>query len=201
MIAPDAHALPTHTRENQRRLVLACASGDPAAWTAVVRAHGRWLFTLAFWLSGSREHAEETVSETFAAAAVAWGRADPAPTLAVWLARTCYDLTGRPPSAPARRPAEAGPFIDPRHRTVATGLAGLPFELRAAIVLRCVLGFHTGDAACVMDVPCAGFEHYLLQGFGQLRERLGEEPAEPTVPPARSVGRARALALPDTLPT
>jgi len=199
MIAPDAQPLPTHTDANQQRLARACASGDPAALTAVVRAHGRWLLTLAFWLSGSRDVAEGAVTETFAAGARAWGRADPAPTLAVWLARTCYDLTARPPSAPSLRPAEASVFIDARHRTVATGLADLPFEPRAAIVLRCVLGFGADDAARVMNVPRAGFERYLLQGFGQLRERLGEQLVEP-VPRVRSVGRARALARGDTLP-
>lgn len=200
MIAPDAHPLSTHTRANQQRLARACASGDPAVWTAVVRAHGQWLLTLAFWLSGSREVAEGMVTETFAAAARAWERADPAPTLAVWLAHTCYSLSRRAPPPPSRRPAKAAALFGARHGNVASGLAGLPVELRAAVVLRCVVGFDVDDAARVMDVPRAGFERYLLQGFGHLRERLGEGPAEPTNPRARSAGRARPLAPADTQP-
>jgi DNA-directed RNA polymerase specialized sigma24 family protein len=154
---------------------------------------------LAYWLSGSREVAEGTVSETFAAAARAWERADPSLPLAVWLARTWYERTQRAPSAPGGRAAELTAFLDPAHRAVAVALVELPFELRAAVILRCVVGFDARDAARIMDLPRAGFTQRLRQGLALLRTSLGDGLAEPTVPWPRPVGPGRSWPNADTL--
>jgi DNA-directed RNA polymerase specialized sigma24 family protein len=191
----------TQTLASQQWLARACGTGDPAAWAAVVHAHSRRLLTLAYWLGGSREVAERAVTETFIAAARAWERADPPLPLAVWLARTCYKLTERAPSGPPGRPAEAAAFLDAGHRDVAAGLAELPFDVRAAVVLRCVVGFDVRDAATIMDVPRADFERRLLWGLALLRARLSDKQGEPTVPWARSVSRVLPLTIADTLRT
>ena len=199
MIAPNSHPPLTQALASQQRLARACGMGDPVAWAAVVRAEGRRLLTLAYWLSGSREVAEGAVTETFAAAARAWERADPSLPLAVWLARTCYERTERAPSAPGGRPADAAAFLDPAHRDVAAGLVELPVELRAAVVLRCVVGFDARDAARIMDLPRAGFEQRLRQGLALLRASPGDGFVEHEAPLPRPVGRGLPLATADTL--
>ncbi len=73
-------------------------------------------------------------------------------------------MTERAPSATHARPADAAEFLDPAHRNVATGLIELPGELRAVLVLRCVVGLDAQDAFRIVDLPRAGFEQRLRQG-------------------------------------
>jgi len=195
----NSHPTATQTLASPERLARACGTGDPAAWTAVVHAHSRRLLTLAYWLGGSRVVAERGVTETFIAAGRAWERADPSLPLAVWLARSCYKLTEWAPSGPPGQPAEAAAFLDAGHRDVAAGLAELPFELRAAVVLRCVVGFDVRDAATIMAVPRADFERRLLRGLALLRAKLSAREGESTVPLLRPAARVLPLATVDTL--
>ncbi len=201
MITPNSHPTATQTLPSQQRLARACGTGDPAAWTARVHAHSRRLLTLAYWLGGSQVVAERAVTETFSAAARAWERADPSLPLAVWLARACYKLTERAPSGPPGQSAEAAAFLDAGHRDVAAGLAELPFELRAAVVLRCVVCFDAQDAATIMAVPHTDFEQRLLGGLALLRAKLSAREGESTVALLRPAARVLPLATTGTLGT
>jgi DNA-directed RNA polymerase specialized sigma24 family protein len=201
MITPNSQPTATLTLASQQRLARACGTGDPAAWTALVHAHSRRLLTLAHWLGGSGVVAERAVTETFIAAARAWERADPSLPLAVWLARACYKLTERAPSGPPGQSAEAAAFLDAGHRDVAAGLAELPFELRAAVVLRCVVGFDAQDAATIMAVPHTDFEQRLLGGLALLRAKLSAREGESTVALLRPAARVLPLATTGTLGT
>ena len=177
----------------ERDLLRRCRAGDDRAYAELVAAHGRGLFTLAFRLVGSRADAEALVEATFLEAFRAIERHEEHGALSVWLAGLCVrQARRRAGSGAARRRHPRSPGRIPQDSDSAQGLAdalaGLPFEERAAVVLRFVLGLTVADAVVAQDVPHAAFVACLARGRDRLRAGA-ESRAEP-VPIPRA---ARAL--------
>lgn len=188
-------------------LVRRCREGSDAAYAVLVREHRPRLFTLAHRLTGDRATAEDVVQEAFLAAFKAIDRFEPKPSLAAWLntitvriakraasrARARADTSlgaiegdGDPRSAAAGR-ADLGIDGDPvaaaesaeLRAQVAAAIERLPFNYRAAVVLRFVTGLDYAAAAEAMAVPLNTFRSHLLRGTKLLRADLASrfEPA------------------------
>ncbi len=184
---------------DERELVRRCREGSDAAYAMLVREHRPRLHALAYRLTGDRLTAEDVVQETFLAAFKAIDRFDPNPSLAAWLnaitvriaRRTASRARVRPTpllsgledgddSWTGRLPADAGGASDPvaaaeaaelRERMV-EAIERLPFNQRAAVVLRYMTGLDYAAGAEAMNVPLNTFKSHLLRGTRALREEL-----------------------------
>ncbi len=68
-----------------------------------------------------------------------------------------------------------GPHTDPDARALAAGLATLPPEQRAVIVLRYLLEYTPGEIADLLELPRGTVNSRLRRGLDELRGRLGAE--------------------------
>ncbi|HSO28288.1 MAG TPA: RNA polymerase sigma factor [Candidatus Sulfomarinibacteraceae bacterium] len=181
-------------------LIRRCREGSDAAYAVLVREHRPRLYTLAHRLTGDRATAEDVVQEAFLAAFKAIDRFEPKPSLSAWLntitvriakraasrarARTNTSLdqateAGDPATFAGARP---GPLVDgdpvaaaesaELRAQVAAAIERLPFNYRAAVVLRFVTGLDYAAAAESMDVPLNTFKSHLLRGTKLLRADL-----------------------------
>ena len=211
----------TQWRLDEVELVQRCREGSDAAYTVLVREHRPRLFTLAYRLTGDRATAEDVVQETFLAAFKAIDRFEPKPSLAAWLNTITVRIAKRAASRARSRTdtslstvegdegahQTAAGLIDPGvdgdplaaaesaelRAQVAASIERLPFNYRAAVVLRFVTGLDYAAAAAAMDVPLNTFKSHLLRGTRLLRADLARhlEPAPgddlpgrgPTIPP------------------
>ena len=196
---------------DEKELVRRCKEGSEAAYAELVRRHRPRLYALAYRMLGDRETAEDVVQETFLAAFRSIEKFEPNPSLAPWLNTIVLRLAGRAGSRRSARPrtsldrsvtgddgmmsfgdlVEAGASADPQAAAEAAELrlaltkaiAELPFNHRAAVVLRYVVGLDYGEAAASLDVPLNTFKSHLLRGTRALREALAVQ-LEAPVPPA-----------------
>jgi DNA-directed RNA polymerase specialized sigma24 family protein len=85
---------------------------------------------------------------------------------------------------PTADPIAAAESADLR-RELSAAIAALPFNYRAAVVVRHVLGLDYAEAARALDVPLNTFKSNLLRGTRMLRDRLAaqHDRAGPGVPP------------------
>ncbi len=202
---------------DEHELVRRCRDGSEAAYAELVRQHRPRLYSLAFRLAGDRETAEDVVQETFLAAFRQIDRFEPKPSLAPWLntitvriAKRAASRSRSRPSASLDRligeddaltgplqPVELHPDANPQaaveaaelQRDVAAAIEQLPFNYRAAVVLRFVMGLDYAAAAATMDVPLNTFRSHLLRGTKLLRAGLARqlEPTPvPTIDPSRN---------------
>jgi len=195
---------------DERELVRRCREGSDAAYAMLVREHRPRLYALAYRLTGDRLTAEDVVQETFLAAFKGMDRFDPNPSLAAWLnaitmriaRRVASRARGRPSQSlsvfddnPTAWPGDLGPAVassvgDPVAAAEATELRArlteaierLPFNQRAAVVLRHMTGLDYAAGAEAMDVPLNTFKSHLLRGTKALRDELARLPERP---PAR----------------
>lgn len=185
---------------DEQELVRRCREGSDAAYAALVHLHRPRLFTLAYRLTGDRSTAEDVVQETFLAAFKAIDRFEPKPSLAPWLNTMLVRIAGRAAnrqkakpttsidarvggneaSGPSEAFAEVDPSADPEaaaesaelRRQLAAAISALPFNQRAAVVLRHIVGLDYAEAAQAMDVPLNTFKSHLLRGTRELRQQL-----------------------------
>lgn len=181
-------------------LVRRCREGSEAAYAVLVREHRSRLFALAYRLTGDRSTAEDVVQEAFLAAFKAIDRFEPKPSLAAWLntitvriakragarARTRSDASLNAIEVDGAFTPAAGSLADLRfdgdpvaaaesaelRDRVSAAIEELPFNYRAAVVLRFVLGLDYAAAAEAMDVPLNTFKSHLLRGTRLLRADL-----------------------------
>jgi RNA polymerase sigma-70 factor (ECF subfamily) len=205
-------------RWDESLLVRRCQEGSEAAFAELVRRHRPRLYTLAFRLTANREAAEDVVQETFVAAFRAIDRFEPRPSLAAWLNTILLRLAGRAAGrldkqskasleslgdedeisyrladaagAAANDPHAAAEAAELR-RTVSSAISALPFNYRAAVVTRFVMGMEYAEAAASLEIGLNTYKSNLLRGTKLLREAL-----------APVVGRARpaAAAVPALIP-
>lgn len=217
---------------DEQELVRRCREGSDAAYAALVHLHRPRLYTLAYRLTGDRATAEDVVQETFLAAFKAIDRFEPKPSLAPWLNTMLVRIAGRAASRERARPTtsidrqldgeaaesqfatftQVDPSADPEaaaesaelRRQLATSIAALPFNQRAAVVLRHVIGLDYAEAAQAMDVPLNTFKSHLLRGTRELRQQLAEglgRPA-PEIPSRKGQGYGTGLdGVPDVVPS
>ncbi len=165
----------------ERELVRRCRAGSEAAYAEFIASRSRLLFSLAVRLAGSPAVAEDVVTATFVEAFRAIERGDERLPLTAWLAGLCVRHARRRVGSgalPARRGLLAGQVRhDVAGSTIAGALSGLPFEARAALLLRFTLGLSAADAAFGLGVAPSAFGACLARGLADLRAQI-ERPGE-----------------------
>ena len=210
-------------RWDEDELVRRCKQGSEAAYAELVRRHRPRLYSLAYRLIGDRETAEDCVQEAFVAAFRSIERFEPKPSLSAWLNTIVLHLAGR---SAGRAEARSGPSLDALLLTdeglgghgiaaneandplaaavaselrsdVAAAIRALPFNYRAAVVTRFVLGLDYAEGAASLEVGLNTYKSHLLRGTRLLREALGPHLAQaPAELPAIEATASSALNVP-----
>jgi RNA polymerase sigma-70 factor (ECF subfamily) len=161
--------------------------GTPS-WEEIARDHGRFLYTVAYRLTGNHDEAQDLVQEVLLR--VRRGLATYRPgSLHGWLGRITTNVflddirrrQRRPtdplgddpdrvvPSAPSPDVALAQARL-PGH--IEEALRALPPDYRAAVVLCDVVGFSYDEIAEALDVPLGTVRSRIHRGRARLREVL-----------------------------
>jgi RNA polymerase sigma-70 factor (ECF subfamily) len=159
---------------------------DPAAYRELVGRHARYLYGIAYSMSGNAADAEDLVQETFAATLTSHFRGEAA--VRTWLVqilvrRAAMLRRGRKHPAvagriglsdelePAKRPASAVAGTDAK-LDLAVMLETLSPEHRQVIVLREVEGLSYDEMAAALGVPRGTVESRLHRARAELRRRF-----------------------------
>jgi RNA polymerase sigma factor (sigma-70 family) len=157
----------------------------------VARSHGRFLYTVAYRLTGNDADAQDLVQEVLLR--VRRGLATYRPgSLEAWLSRITTNAFLDETRRRKRRPSE--PLPDDPDRVLAGGedaatafasatlsddvqgaLRALPDEYRAAVVLCDVVGLPYGEIADQLGVPVGTVRSRIHRGRALLRSSLTEE--------------------------
>lgn len=157
-------------------------------WEEVARDHGRFLYTVAYRLTGNHEEAQDLVQDVLLR--VRRGLATYRPgSMEGWLSRITTNAFLDEVRRKKRRPTD--PLPDDTERIVSGALSAddaldaadlpdhiqaalgqLPEDFRVAVVLCDVLGFSYGDIADLLDVPVGTVRSRIHRGRTQLREAL-----------------------------
>jgi RNA polymerase sigma-70 factor (ECF subfamily) len=159
---------------------------DPAAFRELVNRHARYLYGIAFSLSGNAADAEDLVQETFAATLTSHFRGEAA--VRTWLVQILVrraamlrrgrkhpavagrvELTDE--AAPAKRGASGVAGADAR-LDLAVMLEGLSVEHRQVIVLREIEGLSYEEIAAALGVPRGTVESRLHRARAELRRKF-----------------------------
>ncbi len=189
---------------DDKALLAAHVTGDPHAFSALVRRHQTRLWNLALRTTGNREDAADAVQEAMVSAYrnAASYRGDAAVT--TWLHRIVVNASLDVLRRHAARPSV--PLPDDAERIPAQGdamaasetsmqiqeaLAQLPPEQRAALVLVDVQGWSVDDAARVLGCAPGTVKSRCFRGraklaplLAHLRPSLGNQEAYDDVPPS-----------------
>jgi RNA polymerase sigma-70 factor (ECF subfamily) len=157
-------------------------------WEDVARSHGRFLYTVAYRLTGNHEDAQDLVQDVLLR--VRRGLATYRPgSMEGWLARITTNAFLDTVRARKRRPSEALP--DDADRVlpsspsadealdrsvlpdeVQAAIRDLPEDYRAALVLCDVVGLPYEEIAESLDVPIGTVRSRIHRGRARLREAL-----------------------------
>jgi RNA polymerase sigma-70 factor, ECF subfamily len=165
---------------------LACAGA--VDFEALVQAHARFVFKVAFAIVRNAEDAEDVVQETFLRAFRS-GEADKVERMRAWLARIAWRLAvdrmrKRPRNREANNPEHLLRFPSPRpcaeesllHAERAALLErlihGLPEDFRAPLQLSTVEGMTSAEIAEVLGVLESSVRTRLSRARKLLREKL-----------------------------
>jgi RNA polymerase sigma-70 factor (ECF subfamily) len=160
------------------------------SWEEVARDHGRFLYNVAYRLSGNDDDAQDLVQEALLRVRRGLERYEPG-SLEGWLARIVTNVFLDEMRRKRRRPEQALPdepdFVLPPtmsadEAAVAAGLsaeveaalAALPDEFRVPVVLRDVADQTYEDIAAALDVPVGTVRSRLHRGRRLLRASLTE---------------------------
>jgi RNA polymerase sigma-70 factor, ECF subfamily len=158
------------------------------SWEEVARDHGRFLYTVAFRLTGNDDDAQDLVQEVLLRVRKGLETYRPG-SLEGWLSRittnTFLDEVRRRrrrpvdplPEEPERAlpPAEAADVAlagETLPDDVQSALRGLPADYRAAVVLCDVVGLPYQEIAHALDVPVGTVRSRIHRGRAMLREVL-----------------------------
>jgi RNA polymerase sigma-70 factor (ECF subfamily) len=158
---------------------------DPPTWEQIARDHGRFLYTVAYRLTGNHDDAQDLVQEVLVR--VQRGLATYRPgSMEGWLSRIATNaflddvrrrkrrpldlvgdhiesVTGGAPSADEVVEAEQLPD------DLQDALRTLPDEYRVAVVLCDVVGLTYAEIAASLDVPVGTVRSRIHRGRSQLR--------------------------------
>jgi RNA polymerase sigma-70 factor (ECF subfamily) len=157
-------------------------------WEDIARSHGRFLYTVAYRLTGNHDDAQDLVQDVLLR--VQRGLATYRPgSLEGWLSRITTNAFLDDVRRKKRRPTDAlpddsdrvlpaSPSADealaradlPDH--IQAALLGLPEEYRVAVVLCDVVGFGYQEIADSLDVPVGTVRSRIHRGRAQLRGAL-----------------------------
>ena len=134
-------------------------------WEEIARDHGRFLYTVAYRLTGNHDDAQDLVQDVLLR--VNRGLATYKPgSLEGWLSRITTNAFLDRVRARKRRPLEALPD------DIQAALIGLPEDYRAAVVLCDVVGFSYQEIADSLDLPVGTVRSRIHRGRSRLREVL-----------------------------
>jgi RNA polymerase sigma-70 factor (ECF subfamily) len=157
-------------------------------WEEIARDEGRFLYTVAYRLTGNHEDAQDLVQDVLLRVQRGLATYEPG-SLHGWLSRITTnaflddvrkrkrrptDLLGDEPDRvvpPAMSADDALAHADlPDH--VQDALRGLPDDYRAAVVLCDVVGFEYQEIADTLEVPVGTVRSRIHRGRAQLRQVL-----------------------------
>ena len=163
------------------------APGVPT-WEEVARDHGRFLYTVAYRLTGRHDAAQDLVQEVLLRVQRGLATYQPG-SMEGWLSRITTNAFLDDVRRRKRRPVEALP--DDPERVLAgapsadealaaadlpdhlqDALRDLPEDYRAAVVLCDVLGYSYQDIADTLEVPVGTVRSRIHRGRSQLRTVL-----------------------------
>lgn len=163
------------------------APGVPT-WEEVARDHGRFLYTVAYRLTGRHDDAQDLVQEVLLRVQRGLATYQPG-SMEGWLSRITTNAFLDDVRRRKRRPVEALP--DDPERVLAgapsadealaaadlpdhlqDALRDLPEDYRAAVVLCDVLGYSYQDIADTLEVPVGTVRSRIHRGRSQLRAVL-----------------------------
>lgn len=156
-----------------------------------VARHTEMLYNLAYRMLGNSADAEEAVQEAFLSAYRNWDRFRGTAQVSTWLYRICVNAClmrlrkekrARYLTVASYEEWDAPVLEGPEHAALNTelrerleeGLALLPPQFRAPVVLRDVQGFSNEAAADMLGVTVASFKTRLHRGRVLLRRFLEE---------------------------
>ena len=160
---------------------------QPPSWEDVARRHGRFLYTVAYRLTGHHDDAQDLVQEVLLRVRRGLTTYKPG-SMEGWLSRIATNAFLDEMRRRQRRPADALPDdrLLPAQPAADVALASqvlpdeiqaallrLPDEFRAAVVLCDVAGLPYVDIAEALDVPVGTVRSRIHRGRALLREALG----------------------------
>lgn len=178
-----------NTERSDAELLSAHCSGDRDAFGDLVRRHRDRLWSVALGTLRDPEEASDAVQDALLSAYRSAGSFRGDAAVSTWLHRivvnACLDRLRRAKVRPTTGLPEAGPGepADPRDRlaerdtemTVRDGLAQLPSDQRAAIVLVDLQGYAVAEAAAILGVPVGTVKSRCARGRLALAELLTPE--------------------------
>ena len=167
----------------ERDLIQAAQNGSKGAFEDLYRRHWRSAYRAAYLVTHDAAASEDIAQEAFLAAARALGRFDRRRPFAPWLHRIVVNRSidwTRARAARAEVLAEAPDQqqVDPAADTsgeLVGGLAALPPDQRAVVVLRYLLEYTPGEIAGLLDLPRGTVNSRLRRGLDALGRRLERE--------------------------
>jgi RNA polymerase sigma-70 factor (ECF subfamily) len=161
-------------------------TGGVPTWEEVARDHGRFMYTVAYRLSGNDEDAQDLVQESLIRVRRGLERYEPG-SLEGWLARIVTNVFLDEVRRRRRRPADALPDDPERVLPTSPGadevstelsaeiqaaLAALPEEFRVPVVLCDVADQSYEQIAATLGVPVGTVRSRLHRGRRMLRSKL-----------------------------
>lgn len=157
-------------------------------WEEVARDHGRFLYTVAFRLTGNEHDAQDLVQDVLLRVRKGLVTYSPG-TMEGWLSRITSNAFLDDVRRRRRRPVQALPeepdlvlppsaapdaVLDQRvlSADIQGALAGLPPEYRAAVVMCDVVGLSYQDISQSLDVPVGTVRSRIHRGRAMLRAAL-----------------------------
>lgn len=163
---------------------------DVPSWNEVAHEYGRFIYTVAYRLTGNRPDADDLVQEVMVRVQRGLATYEPR-SMTGWLARITTNAFYDEARRRQRRPTD--PLPDDPDRViagapgadVAAASEGLPDYLqaalgqlapdfRAAVVLCDVVGMSYEEISEITDVPVGTVRSRIHRARGQLRDRLAE---------------------------
>jgi RNA polymerase sigma-70 factor (ECF subfamily) len=163
-------------------------AGHIPTWEEVAREHGRFLYTVAYRLTGQHDEAQDLVQEVLLRVRRGLETYRPG-SLEGWLSRICTNAFLDDIRRKKRRPTD--PLPEDPERVLAgapsaddaldaaelpdhlqDALRGLAPDYRAAVVLSDVVGFSYQEIADTLEIPVGTVRSRIHRGRSQLREVL-----------------------------
>jgi RNA polymerase sigma-70 factor (ECF subfamily) len=162
----------------------AVVRGDSAAFRRIVVATSQRLVRLAARITGSIEDGEDVVQEAYVKAyrAIVAGRFDGRSRVDTWLYRIVANTAIDALRSGSKRPKDLDSIPEPSWdgagaaearvalRELDSLLAGLPYEQRAALVLKSVEGLSSAEIAEIAGTTEGAIEQRLVRARATLKE-------------------------------
>jgi RNA polymerase sigma factor (sigma-70 family) len=157
-------------------------------WEEIARDHGRFLYTVAFRLTGNHDDAQDLVQEVLLRVRRGLATYQPG-SLEGWLSRITTNAFLDEVRRRKRRPLQVVPDLPERtlgvdadpDETIArtrlpedvqAALAALPDDFRAAVVLCDVVGLDYAEIALALEIPPGTVRSRIHRGRALLRKAL-----------------------------